>query len=274
MAVSKLDHGRIDTKEENVDGLESLRLSLEYFKEGLIQFRVCHDLCLTSDLLDSVASYNLDQCAIDFRQLSICVASLAEKIASLWCKTCALFYKNFDKITGNPKKVLENIAQQAGELKQGFEHIKERSSGLVDKFSSIQCYDLPVHQQFVKAFEDKSYAAIQTENLIENDHNTYASKKEKTKEDLNTIHKIEQSMKWRFPFMKKFTRPNYEEEEILAYLQQEKQRLEQEYKNAEKLEEITAANLQKAKALVEECKTRESKAKVCETCVTECLDPP
>ena len=266
MAVSKLNSGSIDIAEENLDGLESLRRSLKYFKDGLIQFRVCHDLCLTSDLLDSEANYNLDQCAIDFRQLSICVASLAEKIASLWCKTCALFYKNFDKITGNPKKVLENIAQQAEELKKGFEHLKDRAGRLADKFSSIQCYTLPVHKQLVKTFEDKSDTAIQNENVMENTHNIFAAKKEQTKEDLRILQQAvkstEESMKSHW-IMKKITMRSRDEEKMLALLKQEKQKLEQEFKNVEELEQISSQNLEKAKILVEKCKNQESKAKVC-----------
>lgn len=265
MAVSKLNSGRIDITEESLDGLESLRRSLKYFKNGLIQFRVCHDLCSTSDLLDSEASYNLDQCAIDFRQLSICVASLAEKIASLWCKTCALFYKNFDKITGNPKKVLENIAQQAEELKRGFEHLKERAGSLADKFNSIQCRGLPMHQQLLKAFKDKSDTAIQSENAMEDAHNIFAAKKEQTKEELRRLQEVvkstEESMKSRFS-LRRIYMSSQDEEMMLAFLKKEKQKLEQECKNAEELEQITAQNLQKAKDLVKKATNQESKAKV------------
>ena len=265
MAVSKLNLGY---NEEASDRLEPLRRSLKYFKDGLIQFRVCHDLCLTSDLLDSEASRNLDQCAIDFRQLSIRVASLAEKIASLWCKTCVLFYKNFDKIKGDPKKVLENIAQQAEELKKGFDHLKERTGDLADQFSSIQCYTLPVHQQLMKAFEDKSDTAIQNENVVANAHNVFAARKEQTKEDLKALEEVvkstEDSMKSHF-FLKRITigsGHSREEEMMLALLNREKQKLEQDFKNAEELEQISAQNLKKAKELVEQAKNQESRAKV------------
>ena len=270
MAVSKLDSGIVDTKEENTDGLETLRLSLEYFKDGLIQFRVCHDFCLTSDLLDFEASNNLDQCAIDFRQLSICVASLAEKIASLWCKTCALFYKNFDKISGNPKKILDNMAHQADDLNRGFEHIKKQAGSLADKFSTIQCYTLPVHKQFVKMFEYKSDTAVKKEQSIENDYALLAAKKQQTKEDLKrfqqAVRHTEDIMKSNIPLVGRFVRLNPKDEETLAILKQQKAFLEQEVKNTEELEKISAENLKKTKALVAECKNQESKARVSYIC--------
>jgi len=277
MALSKLDHGSIDAKEVNIDGLEALRSSLKYFQDGLSQFRVCHDLCLTGDLLDSEESRNLDQCAVDFRQISICVSSLAEKIASLWCKTCALFYKNFEKITGNPKKVLDNISQQADELRMGFEHIKERASKLADKFSSIQCYNVPVHQQFVKAFQDKSDTATKTESMMKQTHSILAADKMQKREEYlkiqQTLKATEESMKSKYSFSVPFTRQNLKNEQMLAILKQREQQLKQEFKTAEELEQITASNLQKAKAMVEECKSRESKAKVSEsaTAIDSCI---
>jgi len=266
MALSKLDHGSIDV---NIDGLEVLRSSLKYFKDGLIQFRVCHDLCLTGDLLDSEASRNLDQCAVDFRQISICVSSLAEKIASLWCKTCVLFYKNFEKITGNPKKVLDNISQQADELRMGFEHIKERASRLADKFSSIQCYNVPVYQQFVKAFQDRSDTAAKNESVMEQAHSILAADKEQKKEEYlkiqQTVKATEESMKSKYSMRQFFKN---EQRQMLLALKQREQELEQEYKTAEELEQITSSDLRKAKAMVEECKSQESKAKASKSTMT------
>lgn len=269
MAVSKIDCEKVDAvnSEANTDGLEVLRWSLEYFKYGLIQFRVCHDFCLPSGLLDSEATINLDQCAIDFRQLSICVASLAEKIASLWCTTCVMFYKNFDKISGNPSKILDNMANQAKDLNLGFEHIKTQSGSLVNKFSTIECHKLPVHQQFVKMFEDKSDTAVKEEQLIEKDYTKLAAKKEKTKEELERLQKVVNNTEDKLikfhhiPLLSRFFKDS-KEEEMLAALKQHKTMLEQEITNTEELEKISAENLKKTKALVAECKSQESKAEV------------
>ena len=111
-----------------------------------------------------------------------------------------------------------------------------------------------------------SDTAIQTQNLLENVHITYASKRQQTKEDLRKLHKTFKStgepMRSSSILKRIKGQNNKDKEVIVALLQQEKQKLEQEFKNVEELEQISTQNLQKARNLVEKAKNQESKAKV------------
>ena len=42
----------------------------------------------------------LDECAVAFRKLSCFGATLAEKVATVWCGTCGMFYCNLGKLNG------------------------------------------------------------------------------------------------------------------------------------------------------------------------------
>ena len=60
-----------------------------------------------TDMLDKAAVSELDQCAVRFRQLSSFGATLSEKVASVWCGTCGLFYRNLSKLQQkDPSKIL------------------------------------------------------------------------------------------------------------------------------------------------------------------------
>ena len=99
------------------------------FQEVLIQFRVCKEI-LEPDTLNKV-----DQCAVDFRHMLIQTASLSDKMSSIWCKTCLLFFKNLEKI--NTKRVdimLKQISSQARDLSAGFKTIGNWCRELVRRF--------------------------------------------------------------------------------------------------------------------------------------------
>lgn len=133
--------------------LGMLRSSLHYFKATLCQFPVCHDLCVTlSNLLDEQSVKQLNLCAAEFRRLSTTVATLSEKVASVWCRTCVLFYRNIDKMKGNPNKVLHTISTQSKELSLGFEHVVKMSKELAAKFQSIQEQEHAAQQEIQNQF--------------------------------------------------------------------------------------------------------------------------
>ena len=140
------------SKPADDSALAMLRNSLHYFKATLRQFRVCHDLCATSNLLDEQSVQQLDQCAAEFRRLSTTVATLAEKVASVWCRTCLLFYRNIEKMKGNPNKVLHTISTQSKELSLGFERVVNMAKQLAAKFQSIQEREHAAQQEIRSQF--------------------------------------------------------------------------------------------------------------------------
>ena len=121
------------------DGVTNLRESAQYFNEALKQFRVCHDLCQMTDMLDKAAVSELDQCAVRFRQLSSFGATLSEKVASVWCGTCGLFYRNLSKLQQkDPSKILTTISNNAKELSDGFVHLHTCINVLAKRFQDMK----------------------------------------------------------------------------------------------------------------------------------------
>lgn len=152
MALSKLTSTTVATANVDSHGFSMLRDSLHYFKAALCQFRVCHDLCATSKLLDQESVAKLEQCAAEFRRLSTTVATLAEKISSVWCRTCLLFYRNIDKLKGNPAKILCTISTQSRELADGFKGVADMSEKLAAMFKTVKAREQLAQSEIAKQF--------------------------------------------------------------------------------------------------------------------------
>lgn len=144
-----------DDMEESNDSMELFRISPAVFQQVLIRFRVCHDLCLytSKELLKPDTLTKIDQCAVDFRHMSIQTATLADRISSLWCKTCLLFFKNIDKVT-NADKILNRISTQAKELSVGFKSIAKWCRELAGRFHEAQKLAQENSDEFQKMIDD------------------------------------------------------------------------------------------------------------------------
>ena len=121
------------------DSLELFKMAPDAFRQVLMQFRVCHDLCVytSRDILSPSTLIKVDQCAVDFRHMSIQTATLADRVSSLWCKTCLLFFKNIDRVT-NADKILMRISSQAKDLSDGFKTIGKWCRELAGRFHEAQ----------------------------------------------------------------------------------------------------------------------------------------
>ena len=175
---------------QDADGVELLRQSARYFNESLKQFRICHDLCVSSDdVLNIAAVSDLDRCGVQFRQLSSFGATLSEKVANVWCGTCSMFYRNLSKLQAkNPGKILNTISGNAKELAEGFVYLSDRANDLCKKFQSMelgsQCQ--AVQEAFVLAFQEheRKAEALQAESkrkLDEAKRKTEAAKEARTR---------------------------------------------------------------------------------------------
>lgn len=166
MAFSKPASTSVVLASADSHGITMLRESLHYFRAALCQFRVCHDLCATSNLLHEDSVMKLDQCATEFRRLSTSVATLAEKVGSVWCRKCLLFYRNIEKVKGNPANVLHKISAQSKELSDGFKEVVNMSATLADEFGAVRAREETTQQEITKQFEDaKQQLKEQGENV-------------------------------------------------------------------------------------------------------------
>ena len=127
---------QLDGKNES---MELFKMAPDAFSQVLIQFRVCHDLCVytSKEILVPDTLTKVDQCAVDFRHMSIQTATLADRVSSLWCKTCLLFFKNIGKVA-NPDRILIKISSQAKDLSEGFKTIGKWCRELAGRFHEAQ----------------------------------------------------------------------------------------------------------------------------------------
>ena len=142
-------------------GLAVLKDSPDYYANVLCKLRVCHDLCVYSNvtILGDEVKGKIEQCSVDFRHVSMQTATLAERIGSNWCSTCILVFGNMEKITGDPGKVLTRISVQAKELSAGFKRIAEWIRELAGRFHDCQELagkDRDAYMDKVKAAEKKA----------------------------------------------------------------------------------------------------------------------
>lgn len=144
------------SSEKTIDGITILYQSAKFFDAALKQFRICHDLAISSEILDKVSIAEMDACAVDFRKISAYCTSLSEKVASVWCGTSITFYRNLEKVQDkNPSKVLLKISANSSELSAGFTYLSEKAEGLAVKFQKLNVGSLSMQDKFVKAFKEE-----------------------------------------------------------------------------------------------------------------------
>ena len=137
MALSKIDMKRV----QNKNGLQILNESPAYFAGVLMKLRVCYDLCLYGEvkMLKGEVQNKIEQCAVDFRHISMQTSTLAERVGSGWCRDCILFFGNLQKIGDkDPSKILNRISSQAKDLSSGFARIGEWVRDLAGRFHECQ----------------------------------------------------------------------------------------------------------------------------------------
>ena len=123
------------------DSMELFKTCPTVFQEVLVRFRVCHDVCVytSKEMLAPGTLNKVDQCAVDFRHMSMQTASLADKMSSIWCKTCLLFFKNLEKINMTRiDTMLKRISSQAKDLSVGFKTIGKWCRELAGRFHEAQ----------------------------------------------------------------------------------------------------------------------------------------
>lgn len=140
----------------NESTLAILKDTPDYFSNVLCKLRVCHDLCIYSDvgILGSEVEGKIAQCSVDFRHVSIQTAILAERVGSNWCGTCIVFFENIDKITRDPSIVMNRISKQALELSKGFALIAEWIRKLAGRFHDCQKLAGKDKEKYMESVED------------------------------------------------------------------------------------------------------------------------
>ena len=145
----------------DIDGVTILQGSDIYFNYALRQYRLCHDLAASSNMMDCSALIKLDDSAVEFRKLSRFGATLAEKVATVWCGTCGMFYRNLGKLCNgkDPSTILKTIAGNACGLSKDFKHLADASNDLAAKFKTLGSAMPAIQDVFVQAFQEEEHRA-------------------------------------------------------------------------------------------------------------------
>ena len=146
------DIGEVRAKLGTANGLELIWKSREIFADILSNFRECHDLCVSSKLFDDDAIFKVDQCAVDFRQLSLDSVSIAKRVSNQWLDTALVTFENFKDLE-NPQDMLELLGKQARELSYCFKVIAAWARDLGERLHQAQDGTIREAEEFKKVFE-------------------------------------------------------------------------------------------------------------------------
>ena len=251
MAVASGVHfAEVSEKLANSSGLDLIWNSRVIYAEILFCFRECHDLCVSSKLFKKEVILNVDQCAVDFRQLSLDSVSVANRVSKQWLDTALVLFKNIRKIT-NPKDLLELLGTQARELSFCFKVIAAWARDLGGRFHRAQDRTIKKTEEFKKVFEEAVHDGKKVIKDLKEKHDkaTRASKLLKDKKDCDDY--------WMFRRIEVSWNPLHYIWSRIGASVAESRSLE-----ASKLEKSGADKLRKAEAELIGRKSQNEKAKV------------
>ena len=166
MALSKPET-TVEISNED-DGLEGICKSQSLYASILYSFRECHDLCVSSKLFSEEIIHRIDQCAVNFRQLSMDTVTVAKRVSNQWLNTTILFYRNIDSVK-DPKKILLLLSGQARDLAKCFKVIAQWATKLCSKFHKAQNDTIEEAEEFKKKFTAAESQAESAKKIAEDE---------------------------------------------------------------------------------------------------------
>ena len=156
MAVAFTGDDRSAAVHEKLQGKTGLDLIWEsrlVFAEIFLCFRECHDLCEESGFFDHDAIVKVDECAVDFRRLSLDSVSVAKRVSDQWLDTALITFENIQDIE-NPKAMFELLGDQAKELSRCFKVIASWARDLAARFHAAQNCLMKEADEFKRYYEN------------------------------------------------------------------------------------------------------------------------
>ena len=127
----------VQKKVETTNGLDLIWESRALYADILFSFRECHDLCVSSGLFTKEIILQVDQCAVDFRQLSLDTVTVAKRVSNQWLGSATTFFENIDYVD-KPEKMLKLLGNQPRELARCFKVIAAWARDLGGRFYEAQ----------------------------------------------------------------------------------------------------------------------------------------
>ena len=135
---------------EKKEGIDLIWESRSLYAEILFCFRECHYVCVQSKLFTDDTILAVDQCAVDFRQLSFDTVSIAKRLSNQWLDVTITFFENIDGVK-NPQKMMKLLGAQALELAQCFKLIAAWARDLGGRFHEAQDGTIKEAEEFKRA---------------------------------------------------------------------------------------------------------------------------
>ena len=152
----------VQKKSEVTNGLDLIWESRALYADILYCFRECHDLCVSSGLFSNDIILKVDQCAVDFRQMSLDTVTVAKRVSNQWLDTAIAFFENIDDVD-DPKEMLILLGNQARELARCFKIIAAWARDLGGRFHQAQDGTIKEAEEFKKRFEAAKKSAEEVE---------------------------------------------------------------------------------------------------------------
>lgn len=155
------------------NGLDLIWESRALYADILFCFRECHDLCVSSQLFTKDIILKVDQCAVDFRQLSLDTVTVAKRVSNQWLDSAIVFFENIDDVD-DPREMLKLLGDQAEELARCFKIIAAWARDLGTRFHEAQDCTTKEVEEFAKVFEAAVKRAEETKAQLTEQHATAA----------------------------------------------------------------------------------------------------
>ena len=173
-----------DKVSENLESLELLWKSDAGVSDALRKFRDCHDLCKVVG--DNIV-LKVDQCAIDFRHLSLESASVAKRISIQWLDTAIMVFENLKEMDDSAKSMMyKTLGDQAKELSCCFKMFALWAKDVSGRFLRAQdgtireakdfMNSVEAEQALLKDLEKENETVSNYRKECEASENTWASK--------------------------------------------------------------------------------------------------
>ena len=177
------------------DGLEGICKSQSLYASILYSFRECHDLCVSSKLFSEEIIRRIDQCAVNFRQLSVDTVTVAKRFSNQFLNLATLFYGDMD-LDGNPKKTLRHLSDQARDLAKCFKIISQWAAKLCSIFHKVRGDTITEAKKFKKMFTDAENEAKSAERYAKSEHETAQSLYREAKEAADKWKTAQAATSW------------------------------------------------------------------------------
>ena len=258
MALSKATQERLEV----VNGLDLIWESRSLYAEILYCFRECHDICLSSGLFKPDTILQIDQCGVDFRQLSLDTCTVAQRVSTQWLDVAIGFFESIDEIEDpeERKEMLLLLSSQARELAVCFKLIAAWARDLSARFHTAQDGTIQEVEDFKSRFAEAEKRIKAVKEKAEKEYQNFKKKLEDAQDT---------EYKWKISLISLSWNPIGAVVTGIGHAVASKK-----LESAEKMEAEAAESLRKASAEFEKLTSENARAKVCKYSAYSLDQPP